>query len=114
MDETTREIVIRNDREEVVARMQVRNGVLHGHCEWYNGLHRLVSYGHFEDGSPYTGTFLNWSKFFSGLHEDNPFDLEAYCRELISVFEASFLSERPTYEIVIEAYYQGTALLQAT
>ena len=110
MEETTREIVIKNDTGQIVARVNLRDAVLHGHCEWRDGRDNLVAYGFFKDGAPLTGTFLNWSRFLNQIPKSNPYDATLYCQDWVTVFEISFASEPPKYEMVIEAFYKGRAL----
>ncbi len=87
MEETTKGIVIKNDLGEVVARINVRDDVLHGHCEWRDGRGSLIAYGFFKDGAPFSGTFLNWSNFLNQLPKDNPYDAAAYCQDWVTIFE---------------------------
>lgn len=103
----TKEIVIKNKLGEIVARINVRDNVLHGHCEWYDGSGNLIAYGFFMNGAPFTGTFLNWTNFLTQLRKENPYDVAVYCQDWVSVFEACFRSELPKYEMVIEAYFNG-------
>ena len=107
---TTQEIVIRTDGGEVVARMSSKEGVLHGHCEWYDLDRNLVAYGFFIRGLPFTGTFLNWARFFSDFSKDNSYNPPTYCKDWITVFEAAFDSEPPKYELLVEAYSKGKQL----
>jgi hypothetical protein len=104
MAETAKEVVIKTERGEVVARINLEDAVLHGHCEWYDGWGNLIAYGFFKNGTPFTGTFLNWTKFFGDLRKEDPYDAKAYCKDWVTVFEACFRSESPKYEMVIEAY----------
>jgi hypothetical protein len=108
--ETTKTIVISSERGEVVTRVDMTGAVLHGHCEWYDGESNLVAYGFFKSGVPFTGTFLNWAKFFDEFSKDNPYDPAAYCKDWVTIFEAGFDSEPPKYEMVIEAYWRGERL----
>lgn len=96
--------------EEIVARLCVRDRVLHGHSEWYDLRGNLVAYGFFRDGIPIAGTFLNWANFFSQLSRENPYDTASYCQDWITVFEAHFASEPPSYRLVLEAYHNGIRL----
>jgi hypothetical protein len=107
---TTKEIVIKTKMEEVVARVNVKDAVLHGHSEWYDGRGNLIVYGFFEDGHPLTGTFLNWAKFLTQFNKENPYDAALYCQDWVTIFEACFLSELPKYEMVVEAFYKGTKI----
>ena len=109
---TTNEIVIRSENGEVVARMNLKDNVLHGHCEWYDLSGNLVAYGFFKSGLPFTGIFLNWAKFFGDLSKDNAYDPAAYCKDWITRFEGVFDSEPPNYELVVEAYSGGKSVLQ--
>ena len=59
MVESTKEIAMNNKLEKIVARINVKDTVLHGHCEWYDGRGNLIAYGFFKNGVPFTGTFLN-------------------------------------------------------
>jgi len=104
---TTKEIVIRSGGGEVVARMNLEAGVLHGPCEWYDGWGNLVAFGFFKSGVPFTGTFLNWSKFMDDLSNENSYDPQTYCKDWVRIFEAGFDSELPRYERVLEAYCKG-------
>lgn len=104
-------MIIRNKRNELVAKAETKEGVLHGHCEWHNGIGSVISYGLFDDGSPMSGTFLNWAKYFPEFSKYDDYDPSIYCKDWITVFESGFLSESPKYEMVIEAYYNGVRLL---
>jgi hypothetical protein len=103
----TKEIVIRSDGGEVVARMNLEEGVLHGHCEWYDLGSNLVAYGFFKNGLPFTGTFLNWARYFGALSDENSYDPQTYCKDWATIFEAGFDSELPRYELAVEAYSNG-------
>src|SRR6266705_275734 len=97
----TREMAIKSDSGESVSRMNLRDSVLEGRCEWYDGWNNLVSYGVFRDGIPFTGTFLNWTRFFGHLRQEHPYDPTVYCQDWITIFEAGFDSEPPKYEMVL-------------
>lgn len=107
MAQTTTEIVVRSARGEMVARMNLEDEVLTGHCEWFNGWGDLVAYGFFKNGAPFTGTFLNWTRFFRHLPKENPYDATLYCQDFVTMFESSFASVPPKYELVIETYSSG-------
>jgi hypothetical protein len=107
MASNSEEIVITSDGGQVVARMNSAAGVLHGHCEWFDLWGSLVAYGVFENGVPFTGTFLNWSRFFADTADPNPYDANQYCKDWVTIFEAGFDSESPNYERVIEVYCKG-------
>ena len=107
---TTREIVIRSDIGDVVARINLDGGVLHGHCEWYDGWGNLVAYGVFKSGLPFTGTFLNWSRFFDDPANIDPYNANDYCNDWVTIFEAGFDSEPPNYERVIEVFWKGQSI----
>ena len=104
MAETAKEVVIKTETGEVVARMNLKDAALHSHCEWYDGWGNLVAYGSFKNGIPFTGTFLNWTKFFNELPKEDPYDPAIYCKDWVTIFEACFASEPPKYEMVIETY----------
>lgn len=106
MDKTEK-IIIKDDFDKVMAVMYVNNLLLHGRCKWYNGRGELVSDGEFQNGKPYTGTFINWSNFLGEFNEENPYDTSVYCKDWITRFELSFRSEYPKYDIVLENYYEG-------
>ena len=110
MAKITKDVVIKTDRGDVVARMNLKDAVLDEHCEWYDGLGNLVAYGFFNNGAPLTGTFLNWANFFSDFPQEDPFEGELYCQDWVTIFEASFLSESPKYELVTESYSNGRKL----
>ena len=110
MAEPAKEVIIETEKGEIVARMTLKDAVLHGNCEWYDGWGNLVAYGFFKSGVPLTGTFLNWAKFFGDLSKENPYDAPAYCKNWVTIFEAGFDSEPPKYEMVIEAYCKGIRL----
>ena len=110
MVESTKEIAMNNKLEKIVARINVKDTVLHGHCEWYDGRGNLIAYGFFKNGVPFTGTFLNWANFLTQLSKENAYDAAVYCQDWVSKFEGCFLSELPKYEMVIEAYYKGCRL----
>jgi len=110
MARTTRKLIIKTEMGEVVARINLKGAQLHGHCEWFDGRGNLITYGFFKDGAPFAGTFLNWAKFLGQLSKENPYDFAAYCQDWVTIFEACFASEPPKYEMVIEAYYQGTEI----
>ncbi|RPH32885.1 MAG: hypothetical protein EHM93_07515 [Bacteroidales bacterium] len=104
-------IIVRNKRNETVGLIGIEDGVLHGHCEWYNSKGKLISYGLFKKGYPFTGTFLNWSNFLPISNKNNKYDQEFYCKDWITIYESSFLSESPKYEKIIEAYCNGLRLI---
>lgn len=110
MAETAKEIIVKTEGGEIVARMNLKDAVLHGHCEWYDGLGNLVACGFFKNGAPFTGTFLNWTKFFGHIRKEDPYDPKVYCRDWVTIFESGFDSEPPKYEMVIEAYSKGTKI----
>ena len=107
MSGAPKEVIIRTDQGRVVARMNLKDAALDGHCEWYDGAGELIFYGFFKDGAPFAGTFPNWTKFFSGPGAGGPYDPAVYCRDWVTFFETSFASEPPKYELVLEAYYGG-------
>jgi hypothetical protein len=113
MTRPAEELVIKTADGEVVARLNAKGAALHGHCEWYDLRGDLVAYGFFKDGAPFTGTFLNWAKFFGDLSKEEPYEVTAYCRDWVTIFEASFRSESPKYEMVLEAYRKGQPLPHA-
>lgn len=113
MSEITNEVVVKTERGDVVARIRLKNDVLHDHCEWYDSFGMLVAYGFFENGHPFTGTFLNWANFFGDLSKEEPYQAGLYCQDWVTIFEASFLSEPPKYEMVIEAYFKGQKIITA-
>ncbi len=104
---TTNELVITSDGGPVVARINFDEGVLHGHCEWYDLSDNLVAYGFFKSGVPFTGVFLNWAKFFGEFDKDKAYDAQTYCQDWVTRFESVFDSELPKYEILVEAYSGG-------
>ncbi len=110
MSARANEIVIERERGEVVARMNLKDAVLDGHCEWYDGWGNLIACGSFKDGVPFTGIFLNWTNFFGHLRKEDPYDPTVYCQDWITMFESSFDSEPPKYELVLEAHYKGQKL----
>lgn len=110
MAEKTKEIVIKTTMQDIVARMNLKDTLLHGHCEWYDLRGNLVAYGFFKDGAPLAGTFLNWANFLGELPKENPYDAALYCQDWVTIFEACFASEPPNYKMVIEAYYNGTKI----
>jgi len=110
MSKKINNILIKNKQNELVALINVKDTVLHGHCEWYDKRGNLIAYGFFKNGAPFTGTFLNWTNFFTELRKENPYDAIVYCQDWVSKFEACFLSELPNYAMVIEAYYNGCRL----
>ena len=107
---TTKQVVIKTEMGEVVARISIKGILLHGHCEWFDGRGNLIAYGFFKDSTPFTGTFLNWAKFLGQLSKENPYASAVYCRDWVTIFEACFASEPPKYEMVIEVYYKGTQI----
>jgi len=110
MTETAKEVVVKSKTGEVVGRMNLENGVLHGHCEWYDGWGNLVACGYFKNGAPFAGTFLNWTKFFGHVRQEEPYDPTVYCQDWVTIFESGFDSEPPKYDKVIEAYSRGTKI----
>jgi hypothetical protein len=52
MEATTKELVIKTAAGETVGRVNLKEGVLDGHCAWYDGRGELVAYGFFKDGAP--------------------------------------------------------------
>jgi hypothetical protein len=105
--EMANEIVVRTSAGAIVARMNLEASVLHGHCEWYDGWGNLVAYGVFQSGLPFTGTFLNWSRFFDDPANQDPYDANNYCKDWVTIFEAGFDSEPPHYERLLEVYCKG-------
>jgi len=114
MEATTKELVIKTGAGETVGRVNLKEGVLDGHCEWYDGRGELVAYGFFKDGAPFTGTFLNWWKFFPEPHEADPYEATTYAQDWVTQFESFFRSERPKYEMILEVYYRGRAYTPTT
>jgi hypothetical protein len=114
MDATTKELVIKTEVGAVVARINMKGAVLEGHCEWRDGSGDLVAYGFFKDGSPFTGTFLNWSKFFPEPNKAHPYEATTYAQDWVTKFEMVFRSERPKYDMLLEAYYRGRAYTPTT
>ena len=107
MSGKSQEVIIRTEQGRAVARINLKGAALHGHCEWYDGAGDLIAYGFFKDGAPFTGTFPNWTKFFSSPGAEDPYDPAVYCRDWVTFFEMSFASSPPNYESVLEAYYKG-------
>jgi len=113
MEETAKEISVQTADGRVVARMNLRNGVLHGLCEWFDGCGNRVARGTFADGVPVTGTFLDWNRFFPGSCGQDPFAPETYGQDWVTKFEASFLSQSPDYGLVSERYRDGQRIAPA-
>jgi len=105
-----KEVVVQTSAGAIVARMNLEAGVLDGHCEWYDGWGNLVAYGVFKSGLPFTGTFLNWSRFFDDPTNIDPYNANDYCNDWVTIFEAGFDSEPPNYERVIEVFWKGQSI----
>ena len=100
------EIVIKAESGALVARLNLKDAVLDGHCEWFDGRGDAIAYGLFKNGIPFSGTFLNWTKYFSHLAGGTPYDPKTYCQDWVTMFESCFDSEPPKYELVLEAYFK--------
>ena len=99
-------MIIKNNDQGVVAIISLLNNSLHGRCEWFDGRGKILSSGYFENGEPFAGTILNWSKVFIEL-EEKPFERDYYCKDWITIYETMYLSEEPDYRNLVEAYYRG-------
>ena len=102
--------VVKDDRQRTVAVMETADGLLNGKCEWYDSKHRLIAFGFFVNGTPRAGTFINWALFFSPEKGLKPYDVGFYCNDWVTIFEASFDSERPQYGRILEAYSDGSKI----
>lgn len=100
-------IEVKSESGDVVAVMHVQEGLLHGSCQWFNQQGEQVSTGIFKNGTPYNGTFLNWSLYFLNIDKQNPYELKAYSTDHITLFHDSRLSERPDYNKLLETYKEG-------
>jgi hypothetical protein len=107
---TSREMVVKTPLGETVARIGMKDKVLHGHCEWYDLRGNMVAYGFFRDGVPIAGTFLNWANVLGQLDKATPYDAAAYCQDWVTVFEAHYASQPPDYTLVAEAYCNGARI----
>ncbi|HKG62316.1 MAG TPA: hypothetical protein VKB05_21325 [Pyrinomonadaceae bacterium] len=107
MASTAKEIVVQTSGGAIVARINIEAGVLHGHCEWYDGWGNRVACGVFKTGLPFTGIFLNWSRYLNDPASQDPYDANNYCKDWVTIFEAGFDSEPPHYERLIEVYCKG-------
>lgn len=108
MTEQADKTVIRNaDGERIVAIMDIADNMLNGTCVWYNGNGDPIAYGLFRQGVPWAGTFINWSTAFGEINKEDPYAVEAYCKDWVSIYEAGFDSISPTYRNLIEAYENG-------
>lgn len=92
---------------KLVAKMHITANILDGTCEWYDVTGKLLVYGFFDNGIPFSGTFLNWSLFSNQILKDKPYDPSTYCKDWITLFEASYDSEMPDYKRLIEVYVKG-------
>ena len=108
MTAPTDEIVIQNAIGNTVGRFNVKNELLHGRCVWFDGNGNPVADGIFEEGIPFTGSFLNWANFFPDVSKAAPYDLKVYRQDWVSRFEECFRSQRPKYDMVLETYVDGT------
>ncbi len=112
MSGKTEDRVIRDHRGKTVAVMQIRDSLLDGKCEWYDGKGGLIACGFFKDGKPWAGTFLNWTLFMPEQDRAQPYDLVTHCKDWVSVFEASFDSEPPQYRKLIEVHSNGERICE--
>jgi hypothetical protein len=99
---------VRAPSGQIVARMQVRDGVLDGPCEWFDGHGREVARGTFSHGAPRDGTFLDWSRYQPDLKD--PWTVAQHSKDWITLFEAGYLSQSPDYQLVRVAYQAGVRL----
>ncbi|MDT7828235.1 hypothetical protein RQM65_06130 [Pricia sp. S334] len=106
MKKENEQITIKNDNGDIVGEMTLKNGALNGLCIWYNSNQNPVSCGLFSDGEPYTGTFIDWSKFIPDL-EKEPYRSNLYCKDWVTMFEISHLSTEVRYNHLIETYING-------
>ncbi len=107
MPENAEEKIIINEEGRIIAKININGKVLNGTCEWYDANGNLIVYGFFKNGIPFSGTFLNWSDFSAQISKNNPYDPITYCRDWITLFEASYDSDVPDYKSLIEVYSRG-------
>lgn len=110
MTEEAGKRIIRDGHHRTVAVMEVKDGLLDGKCEWYDSRGALVAFGFFRKGKPYAGTFINWTRFLPSKQGTQPYELEYYCADWVTLFESSFDSESPQYANVLEAYSNGSQI----
>jgi hypothetical protein len=99
--------VIKNRGNRTIAAMEIKDGLLDGKCEWYDGSGGLIAFGFFRKGEPWAGTFISWAPFFPPNATTKPYDIEYYCDDWVTIFESGFDSERPQYAKVLEVYSDG-------
>lgn len=109
MQESKTQIIVRNEQQNIVAELGVKNDTLNGLAIWYNSDGNPVACGLFYNGKPYTGTFLNWSEFIDEWGDD-PYLLSKYAKDYMSMFEAGPIGiDRPINEL-IDSYVNGQKL----
>ena len=109
MQESKTQTIVRDQQQNIIAELGVKDGQLNGLAIWYNTSSNPVSCGLFFEGKPYTGTFVNWSEFIDDWGDD-PYVLEKYAKDYMTMFEnGPFGIDRPI-DGLIETYVNGTKI----
>lgn len=99
-------ITVKNKQGNVVLEAHASGNKLEGNCIWYSSQGDVVAKGVFKNGKPWEGTFIDWTRFVSDSTAA-PYDRDFYCRDWVSHFEMSFLSNRVDYAPLIVRYKDG-------
>ncbi len=105
-DMELKEITVKTTNGNIVMVGKLMNDKLEGQCIWYNGAGVEVSKGDFKDGKPFNGTFIDWSLHFNEL-EKGSYNSTEYCKDWVTIFEASFLSKKIDYSHLIVVFKEG-------
>ncbi len=106
MDNNNTQIIVKNGNGDIVAEIGIKNNKVHGLCIWYSGNQSPIACGLFNNGSPYTGTFANWSKFIENW-EGSAYQTDIYSQDWVTMFELRSASETPNFNEIIESYSSG-------
>lgn len=106
MDTQESQIIIRNQDNNIVAEIGIKEDQLHGLCIWYDSEQSPIVCGLFNNGRPYSGTFANWSLIAENWPGD-AFTKQVYCDDWVSFFEASYVSNKRSFNEVIQTYVAG-------
>lgn len=111
MEHKTTQQIVKNNKQQIVAEIGIKNNKIHGLCIWYNSTQNPITCGLFNEGKPYSGTFINWSLFLPEL-ENNPYKKDLYCKDWVTMFEISHISKEINFNHLIEIYVNGEKINQ--
>lgn len=109
-DMELKDVTVKTTNGSTVMVGKLMNDKLEGQCVWYNGAGVGVSKGDFKDGKPFNGTFIDWSLHFSELEKES-YNPTEYCKDWVTIFEASFLSKKIDYSHLIVVYKEGKRII---